>query len=103
MFPSISGKFYPESPAFYRYNHYVEIIEPSERRACIKCCEDSDDCPLHKGENSVCLHGSSENKHTIKTELGALPSSRETTSAAVKTAFNAHPIALSYIIAILNH
>ncbi|KAH9481830.1 hypothetical protein JR316_0006360 [Psilocybe cubensis] len=29
------------------YNHYVELIEPADRRACIKCCDNFDDCPLH--------------------------------------------------------
>lgn len=28
------------------YNHYVEIIEPSDKRFCIKCCDNPDDCPL---------------------------------------------------------
>ncbi|KDQ21528.1 hypothetical protein BOTBODRAFT_182841 [Botryobasidium botryosum FD-172 SS1] len=28
------------------YNHYVEILEPSANRGCIRCCDDPDDCPL---------------------------------------------------------
>ncbi|TFK33463.1 hypothetical protein BDQ12DRAFT_691142 [Crucibulum laeve] len=30
------------------YNHYVELVEPSDNRACIKCCDDFNDCPLNK-------------------------------------------------------
>jgi len=29
------------------YNHYVELIEPSNNRACIRCCDDPDDCPTN--------------------------------------------------------
>ena len=32
-----------------RYKHYVELVEPSEFRACIKCCDDAADCPTNKG------------------------------------------------------
>lgn len=32
------------------YNHYVELVEPADNRACIKCCDNFDDCPLDKGE-----------------------------------------------------
>jgi hypothetical protein len=70
---------------FDRYNHYVEIIEPSEGRACIRCCEEFDDCPVHQGTHLAFFHVSSENKHAMKIPLGALPSLRETTSIAVKS------------------
>ncbi|CCO32954.1 hypothetical protein RSOLAG1IB_05776 [Rhizoctonia solani AG-1 IB] len=30
------------------YNHYVEIVEPDVGRACIRCCQQYDDCPLDK-------------------------------------------------------
>ncbi|XP_006459003.1 hypothetical protein AGABI2DRAFT_200902 [Agaricus bisporus var. bisporus H97] len=30
------------------YNHYVELVEPGDRRACIKCCDNYDDCPLDR-------------------------------------------------------
>jgi len=33
----------------HRYNHYVELVEPADKRACIKCCDDPADCPLNKG------------------------------------------------------
>jgi len=30
------------------YNHYVELIEPFNKRACIRCCSDALDCPTTK-------------------------------------------------------
>lgn len=30
------------------YNHYVELVEPFQKRACIRCCQDFDDCRLDK-------------------------------------------------------
>ncbi|KAL0573230.1 hypothetical protein V5O48_008718 [Marasmius crinis-equi] len=36
----------PEGSACLGYNYYVELIEPSANRACIKCCDNYDDCPL---------------------------------------------------------
>jgi hypothetical protein len=33
-----------------RYNHYVELLEPGGPRACIRCCDDPDDCPTHMGQ-----------------------------------------------------
>ena len=33
----------------HSYNHYVELVEPADKRACIKCCDNFDDCPLDKG------------------------------------------------------
>jgi len=50
-----SLKYYTASPPVYRYlsisryNHYVEMIEPSTPRACIRCCDDPDDCPTTDG------------------------------------------------------
>jgi hypothetical protein len=40
------GRGNPEGSVCLGYNHYVELIEPSDRRACIKCCDDGADCPL---------------------------------------------------------
>ncbi|KAG8734775.1 hypothetical protein FRC12_018384, partial [Ceratobasidium sp. 428] len=34
-----------------RYKHYVELVEPDVKRACIKCCDNYDDCPLDKDQN----------------------------------------------------
>lgn len=33
----------------FRYKHYVELVEPAGRRACIKCCDNPSDCPVNKG------------------------------------------------------
>ena len=38
------------------YAHYVELVEPADKRACIKCCDNNDDCPLSTGEFG-CLSG----------------------------------------------
>ncbi|KAF6760585.1 hypothetical protein DFP72DRAFT_1062964 [Ephemerocybe angulata] len=35
----------PEGSVCLGYNHYIELIEPSSPRACIRCCEDAEDCP----------------------------------------------------------
>jgi hypothetical protein len=35
-----------------RYNHYVELVEPAGRRACIKCCDNPIDCPVTKGTST---------------------------------------------------
>ncbi|PPQ83505.1 hypothetical protein CVT25_006995 [Psilocybe cyanescens] len=37
----------PQGSKCLGYNHYVELVEPADRRACIKCCDNYDDCPLH--------------------------------------------------------
>ena len=34
----------------HRYKHYVELIEPTGPRACIRCCDDENDCPMNKGK-----------------------------------------------------
>ncbi|KAH6909789.1 hypothetical protein BKA70DRAFT_176202 [Coprinopsis sp. MPI-PUGE-AT-0042] len=35
----------PEYSVCTGYSHYVELIEPLAQRACIRCCDDPDDCP----------------------------------------------------------
>ncbi|KAJ7513057.1 hypothetical protein B0H11DRAFT_1787839 [Mycena galericulata] len=42
------GRGNPEGSACLGFNHYVEIVEPGERRACIRCCEDPADCLTSK-------------------------------------------------------
>jgi len=42
------GKGNPAGSQCLGYNHYVEIVEPENNRACIKCCADSVDCPTNK-------------------------------------------------------
>ncbi|KAF9645073.1 hypothetical protein BDM02DRAFT_3101901 [Thelephora ganbajun] len=27
------------------FNHYIELVEPRSRRACIRCCDNPQDCP----------------------------------------------------------
>ncbi|EUC55074.1 cytochrome P450 family protein, partial [Rhizoctonia solani AG-3 Rhs1AP] len=36
----------PQGSVCLGYNHYVELVEPAGRRACIRCCDDPADCPL---------------------------------------------------------
>ncbi|KAF9266391.1 hypothetical protein L218DRAFT_921913 [Marasmius fiardii PR-910] len=36
----------PKDSVCIGYNHYIELVEPAGRRACIKCCDDPNDCPL---------------------------------------------------------
>ncbi|CCO33930.1 hypothetical protein BN14_08017 [Rhizoctonia solani AG-1 IB] len=42
------GKGNPQGSVCLGYNHYVELVEPADRRACIKCCDNYNDCPLDK-------------------------------------------------------
>ncbi|KAJ7196957.1 hypothetical protein GGX14DRAFT_671385 [Mycena pura] len=42
------GRGNPEGSVCLGYKHYVELVEPSESRACIKCCDDAADCPTNK-------------------------------------------------------
>ncbi|KXN82974.1 hypothetical protein AN958_01979 [Leucoagaricus sp. SymC.cos] len=49
------GRGNPRDSVCAGYNHYVELIEPSQRRACIRCCQDFDDCPLGK-DTTGCPH-----------------------------------------------
>ncbi|CAE6395231.1 unnamed protein product [Rhizoctonia solani] len=43
------GNGNPQGSVCLGYKHYVELVEPSENRACIKCCDNYDDytsgCP----------------------------------------------------------
>lgn len=41
----------PKGSVCLGYKHYVELVEPGAKRACIKCCDDFKDCPLHLGES----------------------------------------------------
>ncbi|CAE6388783.1 unnamed protein product [Rhizoctonia solani] len=40
------GRGNPEGSVCEGYNHYVELLEPGANRACIRCCQDTNDCPL---------------------------------------------------------
>ncbi|KDN34442.1 hypothetical protein RSAG8_12474, partial [Rhizoctonia solani AG-8 WAC10335] len=40
------GSGNPQGSVCLGYNHYVELVEPAGRRACIRCCDDPSDCPL---------------------------------------------------------
>ncbi|TFK27847.1 hypothetical protein FA15DRAFT_666082, partial [Coprinopsis marcescibilis] len=42
------GQGNPAGSVCLGYNHYVELVEPADRRACIKCCDNYDDCPLDR-------------------------------------------------------
>lgn len=42
------GRGNPEGSVCNGYNHYVELVEPRGPRACIRCCDDFDDCPVNK-------------------------------------------------------
>ncbi|KAF7419260.1 hypothetical protein PC9H_001847 [Pleurotus ostreatus] len=42
------GQGNPRGSKCLGYKHYVELVEPSDSRACIKCCDDYNDCPLDK-------------------------------------------------------
>ncbi|KAF8153778.1 hypothetical protein B0H34DRAFT_676695 [Crassisporium funariophilum] len=42
------GKGNPSGSVCSGYKHYVEIMEPKGSRACIRCCDDSADCPTNK-------------------------------------------------------
>ncbi|KAF9044152.1 hypothetical protein BJ165DRAFT_1390011 [Panaeolus papilionaceus] len=42
------GRGNPEGSVCRGFNHYVELIEPAGARACIRCCDDEDDCPVHR-------------------------------------------------------
>ncbi|KAF8622005.1 hypothetical protein AX15_007359 [Amanita polypyramis BW_CC] len=45
----VGGRGNPRDSVCLGYKHYVELVEPAGRRACIKCCDNSNDCPLNKG------------------------------------------------------
>ncbi|KAB5591979.1 putative effector protein [Ceratobasidium theobromae] len=42
------GKGMPPGSQCLGYNHYVELVEPAQKRICIRCCDDYDDCPTNK-------------------------------------------------------
>ncbi|KAB5592793.1 putative effector protein [Ceratobasidium theobromae] len=42
------GQGNPQGSACEGYNHYVELVEPDVGRACIRCCNDYNDCPLDR-------------------------------------------------------
>ncbi|KAH8925260.1 hypothetical protein BT69DRAFT_1240244 [Atractiella rhizophila] len=42
------GQGNPKGSVCTGYNHYVELVEPDVKRACIRCCKESSDCPLNK-------------------------------------------------------
>ncbi|PPQ64978.1 hypothetical protein CVT24_008165, partial [Panaeolus cyanescens] len=42
------GRGNPVGSVCRGYSHYVELIEPAASRACIRCCDDEDDCPVHR-------------------------------------------------------
>jgi len=42
------GRGNPQGSVCTGYKHYVELVEPADKRACIKCCDDPVDCPLNK-------------------------------------------------------
>jgi len=48
------GQGNPQGSKCLGYNHYVELVEPAGKRACIKCCDSFDDCPLDR-DTSGCL------------------------------------------------
>jgi len=41
------GQGNPAGSVCTGYNHYVEFLEPADSRACIRCCDDPDDCPTN--------------------------------------------------------
>ncbi|KAF5358780.1 hypothetical protein D9758_008535 [Tetrapyrgos nigripes] len=43
-----NGQGNPEGSVCLGYNHYVELVEPAGNRACIKCCDNFNDCPVNK-------------------------------------------------------
>ncbi|KAK7044061.1 hypothetical protein VNI00_007776 [Paramarasmius palmivorus] len=40
------GRGNPRDSVCLGYNSYVELVEPAGPRACIKCCDNTDDCPV---------------------------------------------------------
>ncbi|KAK2462947.1 hypothetical protein APHAL10511_004999 [Amanita phalloides] len=44
----VGGRGNPQGSVCLGYNHYVELVEPAGRRACIKCCDNASDCPTNK-------------------------------------------------------
>jgi len=44
----VDGRGNPQGSVCLGYNHYVELVEPRGPRACIRCCDDPNDCPTNK-------------------------------------------------------
>jgi len=44
----VGGMGNPQGSVCLGFNHYVELVEPRGPRACIKCCENPNDCPVDK-------------------------------------------------------
>lgn len=42
------GQGNPQGSVCLGYKHYVELVEPANNRACIRCCDDPADCPVNK-------------------------------------------------------
>ncbi|KAJ7923368.1 hypothetical protein B0H13DRAFT_2316561 [Mycena leptocephala] len=40
-----NGSGNPEGSKCKGYKHYIELIEPSDERGCVRCCNDPVDCP----------------------------------------------------------
>jgi hypothetical protein len=38
----------------------VELLEPAGPRACIRCCDDPDDCPVHMGQFASFILGAQQ-------------------------------------------
>ncbi|KAF8756749.1 hypothetical protein RHS01_04500 [Rhizoctonia solani] len=47
------GKGNPQGSVCTGYKHYVQLVEPNDGRACIRCCQDYNDCPLDKDTAGV--------------------------------------------------
>ncbi|KAF7300955.1 Allergen protein [Mycena indigotica] len=45
------GQGNPRGSVCLGYKHYVELVEPDVRRACIKCCDDPSECPLDRDQS----------------------------------------------------
>lgn len=54
------------------YAHYVELVEPADKRACIKCCDNNDDCPLSTGEFG-CFSGYLNKRRVLTRVLLKIP------------------------------
>ncbi|KDN48493.1 hypothetical protein K437DRAFT_255464 [Tilletiaria anomala UBC 951] len=44
----VGGRGNPEGSVCTGYKHYVEIVEPDARRACIRCCDSMSDCDVSR-------------------------------------------------------
>lgn len=82
--PSIVETLTPWFPTLNRYNHYVEILEPAGPRACLRCCDNAEDCPTNRGACHV-SNSTQEPRFFIRllhfqTLRGALMSFQGTTS-----------------------